>query len=391
MLKGSKSITLASGNSSVYLGNKGTANNVHEIFSGDYSQFKVYDRVLNATEVSAAMSSTSSTDAALVAYFDPQSLAVGATSSVNNKVSGGPALSLNSVSVNASSTFNGPLLSRLDLVAASDTGGNTTDNITTDDTPTISIINVNGLQVVVGDRFQLIDASNNNAVLATKVAATSDLSFGAWSSGNFSLTATALSLSVHNLKVILVDAAGNQVTGGDVLSVDIRATALPVTLDLNGDGRIHYTTATLDINLDSQLDRSGWVAAEDGLLFHNKFGDGSLRETGQYQFAQTKGQTDLQGLAEVFDSNQDGWLSAQDARFNEFSAWSDQNQDGKVDPGELRSLQDLGIESIHLVHEAEGSKGNAQVTVHGDTSANLTNGTKMLVQDASFLYQHAVL
>jgi len=389
--RGSNSVTLAAGNTSIYLGSKGSAGGAAEIFSGDFSQLKVYDRVLTATEVNVAKNSTNSTDANLVAYFDPQSLTPGAVSSVSNKVAGGPVLTLQSVNVAGSSTFNGPLLSRLDLVAASDTGGSTTDNITTDDTPTISIINVNGLQLVVGDSFQLIDTSNNNAVLATRTALTADLTNGAWSVGNFPLTATALSLSVHNLKVILVDAAGNQVTGGGVLSVDIRATAPPVTLDLNGDGRIHYTTATLDINLDGQLDRSGWVAAEDGLLFHNKFGDGSLRETGQYQFAQTKGQTDLQGLAEVFDSNQDGWLSAQDARFNEFSAWSDQNQDGKVDPGELRSLQDLGIESIHLVHEAEGSKGNAQVTVHGDTSANLTNGTKMLVQDASFLYQHAVL
>ena len=188
------------------------------------------------------------------------------------------------------------------------------------------------------------------------------------------------------------DKAGNiSATTSGALTVDINASAPPVTLDLNSDGHINYTQATLDINLDGQLDRSGWVGAEDGLLFYNKFGDGSLRETSQYQFAQSKDQTDLQGLAQVFDTNQDGWLSAEDAHFNEFSAWSDKNQDGKVDAGELRSLQDLGVESIHLVHEAVGTNGNSQVTVHGDTSAKLSNGTKMLVQDASFLYQHIVI
>jgi hypothetical protein len=207
-------------------------------------------------------------------------------------------------------------------------------------------------------------------------------------------TNTTLSLAGLNAgtyKLYSADAAGNlsAAANGEVKVVTV--VAPPVTLDLNGDGHIHYTQATLDINLDGQLDRSGWVGAEDGLLFHNKFGDGSLRETGQYQFAQSKDQTDLQGLAQVFDTNQDGWLNAQDARFEEFAAWSDKNQDGKVDAGELVSLQDLGIESIHLVHEAQGTNGTAQVTVHGDTSANLSNGTKMLVQDTSFLYQHAVI
>lgn len=60
----------------------------------------------------------------------------------------------------------------------------------------------------------------------------------------------------------------------------------PVLLDLNHDGVIAYSQITADMNGDGVADLSSWVAAEDGLLFWDKHGDGSLTDRHQFAFAE---------------------------------------------------------------------------------------------------------
>jgi large repetitive protein len=170
--------------------------------------------------------------------------------------------------------------------------------------------------------------------------------------------------------------------------VTLAANAAPVLIDLDGDGRISYSTITGDINLDGLDDQANWVAANDGILFHDKLGDGQLHSMDQFAFAQYGGNTDLEGLAIAFDGNQDGVFDAQDAAFGGFKVWQDLNQDGAVDGGELHSLLSLGITAIALKSDGVQRSPVAGVTEHGHSQATLANGGALLVVDASLDYQH---
>jgi hypothetical protein len=163
-----------------------------------------------------------------------------------------------------------------------------------------------------------------------------------------------------------------------------------VLLDVDGDGRISYSTITGDINVDGLDDQATWVAGNDGILFHDKMGDGQLHHMDQYAFAQYGGNTDLEGLAIAFDGNKDGVFDAQDATFDAFKVWQDLNQDGAVDGGELHSLLSLGIHAIALKSDGVERSPVAGVTEHGHSQATLANGGVMLVVDASLDYQHGV-
>jgi hypothetical protein len=57
-----------------------------------------------------------------------------------------------------------------------------------------------------------------------------------------------------------------------------------------------------------------------------------------------------QGFAklESFDSNRDGLVNAQDARFSKLKVWQDKNSNGITDCNELFSLSDIGIVSLKV-------------------------------------------
>ena len=107
----------------------------------------------------------------------------------------------------------------LDLITASDSGTNTTDNLTSDTTPTIT-----GAPVESGATVTLYD-SDGTTVIGTSVADRS---------GNWSITGSALSDGVHNITAQQTDAAGNQGAASAVLSVtvDTSAPATPGAPDM---------------------------------------------------------------------------------------------------------------------------------------------------------------
>jgi len=83
----------------------------------------------------------------------------------------------------------------------------------------------------------------------------------------------------------------------------------------------------------------------------------------------------MAALRQVFDTNHDGKLDAEDDRWSEFRIWQDRNQDGISQASELVTLDQAGIQSIDLtpagsaVHFADGSAisgTSASVTRPGD-------------------------
>ena len=91
-------------------------------------------------------------------------------------------------------------------------------------------------------------------------------------------------------------------------------------------------------------------------------------------------------MAEVFDSNNDGALDANDARFNEFRIWKDANSNGEADSGELRTLAAWGITAINLTSDgAEVTLADGTI-IHGTTTATRTDGTTRSVADVALAY-----
>ena len=224
----------------------------------------------------------------------------------------------------------------------------------------------------VGSLIQLYDNGGTTPVGSTTVGAD-----GTWTVSGMNLAA-----GTHSFTAKSTDAAGTV----SAASVAYNATVTPVTLDLNGDGQIGYSQIKMDLNSDGILDTTSWVASQDGLLVHDMYGDGSVRENSQFAFARHGGETDLQGFAGQFDSNNDGVFDAKDAQFNEIAVWQDADQDGVADAGEVKHLAEMGITSIKLTSDGVAHTPATGVTETGHTSAQLANGATMVVADAAFDY-----
>jgi len=108
----------------------------------------------------------------------------------------------------------------LDMDGGSDSGTSTTDNVTSDNTPTVS-----GAGAEPGSTVTLYD-SDGTTVLGTTTADGA----GAWT-----ITSSALSDGVHTLKAKVTDDAGNTGAASTPLSVTIDTTApsAPGTIDLD--------------------------------------------------------------------------------------------------------------------------------------------------------------
>ena len=161
----------------------------------------------------------------------------------------------------------------------------------------------------------------------------------------------------------------------------------PIAIDLNGNG-VNYLSrdagVAYDYNQDGTAELTAWVAGTDGMLAIQS-SDGTLSVV----FSTQAGETDLQGLARVYDVNQDGIFDKQDGSFTSFGVWQDANSDGLVEAGEFTSLTDRGIASIGLAsdgHSYVTSEGDVQVS--GASAYTKTDGTFGLIEDAAFAVTH---
>ena len=122
----------------------------------------------------------------------------------------------------------------------------------------------------------------------------------------------------------------------------------------------------------------GWIGNGDGFLALDRNGDGSIDPVSEISFVDDApgALTDLEGLRS-YDTNQDGWLDANDAGFDRFLIWKDINYNAFSDAGELSSLAEMGISRIGLTSK-EGSgyqNGPLSNTVFGIAQFEWSDGT----------------
>lgn len=163
----------------------------------------------------------------------------------------------------------------------------------------------------------------------------------------------------------------------------------PVILDLSNDDfqliDLAESAAFFDYDADDYLENIGWVAGDDGILSIDLNGSATIDEAAEFVFAgETEAEdTDLEALAELYDSNDDGVLNSEDDSWEDFRVWQDWNGDGQSQEGEVSTLEELNITEVGLVSDGveEEIAGN---TIHGRATFTREDGTTGDVGDVSF-------
>ncbi len=138
----------------------------------------------------------------------------------------------------------------------------------------------------------------------------------------------------------------------------------PLVLDLNRDGKLDVArnewrphapefyaenARFFDITGDGTPDFTEWksLGAQDGILVRPE--NGKVENALQF-FGTAGGYKDgFEKLSLVQDGNQDGWVEG--AELEGLFLWIDANSDGKMQPAELRTLEEFGIVRISTDHK----------------------------------------
>ncbi|MBD3810941.1 MAG: cadherin-like domain-containing protein, partial [Betaproteobacteria bacterium] len=170
----------------------------------------------------------------------------------------------------------------------------------------------------------------------------------------------------------------------------------PVAIDLDRNGFAFTSAETsdvfFDINADGWKRQVSWTAPGDGWLAIDANSNGLVDDGTEIVFTKqaTNSQTDLQALAEIYDSNHDGLLSAADEKWAKFGVWNDANQNGVTDAGEFKSLATLGIESIELANDGQFAVQGGSV-IHGLSTVHMVDGSTMAAADVTLKVTDKVL
>jgi hypothetical protein len=186
----------------------------------------------------------------------------------------------------------------------------------------------------------------------------------------------------ENFSLKLVSGGGTQIANSSPLNVTIKDTnqyrfVSPIAIDLNGDG-----IQSLSINKGVKFDilntgekvSTGWISSGDGLLAIDTNNNGNIDDRSEL-FGGGVGE----GFAKLgsFDSNRDGFVTANDADFGKLKVWQDKNTNGVTDANELFALADAGIASLKVAHTSNFTL-DAQQNILGESSVATTNNGKEL-------------
>jgi hypothetical protein len=159
----------------------------------------------------------------------------------------------------------------------------------------------------------------------------------------------------------------------------------PLVLDLDGDGielsGRSSVSPRFDMDGDGFAEPSGWVMGDDGLLALDANLNGAIDD-----ISELFGSPTADGFAELagHDGNLDGVIDTADAVFADLRVWQDADRDAVTDPGELKTMADLGIESISLTTQAPATGEIAGNAVDAEGTFTYTGGATGTVADVRF-------
>lgn len=189
-----------------------------------------------------------------------------------------------------------------------------------------------------------------------------------------------------SFKYTLVDKDGDTSTA--TLTFKDTVIRSPLVLDLDGDGIELVDTENgvlFDLDNDGDLEQTGWVAADDGLLVLDKNNDGIINDQSEL-FGDNEAVSDGFANLAQYDSNQDAKITSEDDVWSDLLVWQDVDQDGISDASELLTLDQIGIVSINLNAELpEGLYIEGNWISHVSTFTT-TDGKTHSIVDAWFNY-----
>jgi len=158
----------------------------------------------------------------------------------------------------------------------------------------------------------------------------------------------------------------------------------PLVLDLDGDGvelsSLSDSSVHFDYDRDGFAEKTGWVTADDGILVRDANSNGTVDGA-----SELFGSPNQDGFAvlETMDTNGDGRIDARDVGFEQLLVWQDLDQDGVSDPGELKTLDEVGINSISVIR-SDITGANQGHSVGYEASFQRVNGTTGTAQTIYF-------
>jgi hypothetical protein len=171
--------------------------------------------------------------------------------------------------------------------------------------------------------------------------------------------------SLNNQELTALQTQINQSTNQAADFVAVRRDPLAFDLDNNGI-ELTQTGALFDHNNNGVKHQTTWLSGDDAWLALDKnnngtidngselFGDSTIKQDG------TTAKDGIDALKDL-DSNNDGKIDNQDAEFNNLKLWQDTNQDGISQTAELKTLSELGIESINLTRTGKNQDMNGAI------------------------------
>ena len=161
------------------------------------------------------------------------------------------------------------------------------------------------------------------------------------------------------------DNAGKQLPPKDPLIIDLGENDINLSNVANG---VYF-----DLDNDGIAEKTAWIDGEDGFLALDRngnkviengselFGDETVLEDG------TIAESGFEALKEL-DTNKNNKIDYEDKQFGELRVWIDENHDGFSAEDELKTLDELGIESIDLNHYRNEHLGKDKETMISESS-----------------------
>jgi len=204
-------------------------------------------------------------------------------------------------------------------------------------------------------------------------------------SGASSVTITDWADGRNGIKLSLSDNEDTITPAGKNMFIAANAARFmdPLVLDLDGDGielLEMENGALFDLTGDGVMERTGWVAPDDGLLVIDRNGNGQIDD-----IAELFGSEDINGFTdlaneEALGSNNNRIINLSDTPlWEQLKIWQDANGDGFVDEGELSSLAahdivEIDIQLSSIQHDNRWVAGNQVVEVSTFTRGDTTTG-----------------
>jgi len=153
----------------------------------------------------------------------------------------------------------------------------------------------------------------------------------------------------------------------------------PLILDLNGNGKLSQSITNgvqFDLFNSGNKVNTGWVASGEGLLVMDRNQDGVINNGSELFGSATllpDGQQAANGFAALsaMDTNGDAVISSADKNWSALGVWVDSNSDGVSQPGEVKSLDSLGITQLNL--NAQSTRTQDAGNIVGLVSSYVTN------------------